>query len=418
MSSQGAYTYFGRDFPDQVITKPKLRLNYGSTADVAVGLSLPLNTWTNVDTAKTFTVEDAASIVEVLISGSMSGGGNASAHTISARIVIDGITNLKLGGVGVTAGATNFSNPLAGVAPVYMTGLATGIHTIQLQLRATVASTLYLRSSALPDAEFLNMQVIEHQRANAGGEFISANPVIQAHRNGLFLAWTTPGTNHNNVSVGSGSCYIPSEGKVISTSTAITPPSSTTLSASTHYYVYGYNNGGVLALDPLSTIAPDPPYSGTARTKAGDNTRRYLGQVLTNTTPAIISFRHLSDNSIVYDNVNPVAAPFAVATSLPPGAEATLNLSGALPPNVCEFARMGGGLAISTTGGLVWLNFNLGAAGMRVAETGATISTAGGIYIFTIDVPLNSATPSFLYMFAGPAGSTCSFRCTGYKYAR
>ncbi len=80
------------------------------------------------------------------------------------------------------------------------------------------------------------------------------------------------------VSVGPGMCYLPNNHRVIADGNASVTLSSPT--ASTWYHAYAYEgSSGILALEvvPTAYSAPYPGSTNTARTKQGDDSRRYLG---------------------------------------------------------------------------------------------------------------------------------------------
>src|SRR5215211_2412527 len=65
----------------------------------------------------------------------------------------------------------------------------------------------------------------------------------------------------------------------------------TSLQASTWYYVYLYENAQAEAAVEVSDIAPSATYKGMARNMIGDNSRRYLGVVLTDAAGSIRPFK-------------------------------------------------------------------------------------------------------------------------------
>lgn len=89
-------------------------------------------------------------------------------------------------------------------------------------------------------------------------------------------------------SCSSGSAYVPSLGRVVRVSSA----SSTTLSGlpvGAWYHAYLYETSGSGAIEFVAT-APSAPYDGSARTKSGDSSRRYLGSFRTNTSGGVWPF--------------------------------------------------------------------------------------------------------------------------------
>lgn len=111
--------------------------------------------------------------------------------------------------------------------------------------------------------------------------------------------WTLPGhieglvlerTAANGLRVGTGSAFIPSLGYALSVATAIAK-TGLTLVAGTWYHVYLFLNAGVPDIE-IVTTAPASPYSGVARAKSADNSRRYLGSLQAIGTNALPNFIH------------------------------------------------------------------------------------------------------------------------------
>lgn len=112
---------------------------------------------------------------------------------------------------------------------------------------------------------------------------------------GLKLRWNSPGTNGTNITCDSGAAWVPSLNRILDIPSTLTGPSMT-WAASTFYYAYVYDNAGTPALE-FSTTAPAAAYKGTARTKTGDTSRRYVGALKSNAagTPAILNFKRIGD---------------------------------------------------------------------------------------------------------------------------
>ncbi len=106
---------------------------------------------------------------------------------------------------------------------------------------------------------------------------------------GLNLVWNSD----TSISVTSGSAYIEGAAAVVNMPAALTL-SGLSLTASTWYHVYLYLNAGVPAIECVTT-APATAYSGTARSKTGDTSRRYLGSVLTDTLGSIYNARYTGE---------------------------------------------------------------------------------------------------------------------------
>mgnify|MGYP006951079059 CR=1 FL=1 len=86
---------------------------------------------------------------------------------------------------------------------------------------------------------------------------------------GLIPIWVTA----TEILVTAGSAYIPSLGRCVTAAAASL--SGLSLTGNTWYYLYIYDSAGVPTYE-MSTTAPGATYSGTARTKGGGNSRRFI----------------------------------------------------------------------------------------------------------------------------------------------
>jgi hypothetical protein len=116
--------------------------------------------------------------------------------------------------------------------------------------------------------------------------------------------------------------YIPSLGNVLVANAAMAL-TGLSLTASTWYHLYLYSNAGTPAVECVTT-AP-VLYYGTAYQKTGDNSRRYIGTVLTDSSASIFGFTH-NDNAILYRWFPPRPLNGGVAT-----AQTFIDCSGVVP---------------------------------------------------------------------------------------
>lgn len=141
---------------------------------------------------------------------------------------------------------------------------------------------------------------------------------------GLIPTWNSA----TSLSLSAGSAYIPGLAKNKTLAAPLTL-SGLSLTASTWYYLYLYDNAGTAALE-LVTTAPAAPYSGNAMTKNGDTSRRFVFAVKTNASGGLMRFQ--VDSSSVCNYLEDVtAAPFLVLNA---GAAATptlVSMSGVVP---------------------------------------------------------------------------------------
>lgn len=114
------------------------------------------------------------------------------------------------------------------------------------------------------------------------------------------------------LSIGPGVCYLPTPngtGRMATdnaTTVTLQQPSANTWQ---HVYAYLSDDVGTVGLE-ASTTPPSVTYQGTARTKNGDATRRYLGSVYVGSDSKIVPFVHTAPgaqgNEITY------TAPYGV----------------------------------------------------------------------------------------------------------
>jgi hypothetical protein len=104
---------------------------------------------------------------------------------------------------------------------------------------------------------------------------------------GLQLVWLSG----NSYRLESGYAYIPSVEGVVAVPSAITK-NGQVLNPNTWYHLYLFQGAGGSGDCELSATAPAAPYSGTARAKSGDTSRRYLGSVRTNSAGNMLQFVH------------------------------------------------------------------------------------------------------------------------------
>lgn len=141
-----------------------IRLNSMETTDVQNGSALVASTWTDTFANKSFTVDNSTSVIRISCAGSMQI--LAASNTFgSSRLVIDSAgtpQNIKYGGGPITS--THGCNPLTGGSPISVTGLASGSHTVKLQVLCGISGNQYLRALTQPNQEFLTTTVVEMKK--------------------------------------------------------------------------------------------------------------------------------------------------------------------------------------------------------------------------------------------------------------
>jgi hypothetical protein len=101
----------------------------------------------------------------------------------------------------------------------------------------------------------------------------------------------------NNLTFGPGVAYIPGISRPVISSTPIVVAGITAAAASwVHFYLAFVSGAPVIE---YSSTGPAAPYSGTARTKNGDTTRRYLCSLRTIAANQIAQFYHNEKSGLV-----------------------------------------------------------------------------------------------------------------------
>jgi hypothetical protein len=220
---------------------------------------------------------------------------------------------------------------------------------------------------------------------------------------GLRMLWT----GNNSLTVQSGSAYIAPLGSILNVPADV-PNTGLVLSASTWYHVYLYSNAGTAAID-ISTTYPSP-YYGSAAQKGADNTRRYIGSVLTDSTGKIINFLHNVQAGIVL-----------YQTNISPASFIAVNGSATTPTSVSCSAFV----PTSARVAIVTMNNNdpsvtvlLGNGTLPPSASPITfLETVGANRSLATHVPLDSSY-AFQYMYLSTPTSNFVARVKGYYYER
>lgn len=280
-----------------------------------------------------------------------------------------GLSNLTDSGTG-TLLATTFDakGRRIGSKPATITGTtnqisvangnaAAGLPT--LSLAAPILASLAKADSALQPGAAHNTSLSGLQGGTSGQYYHStaaqnaalAAISISGYINGFRMVWNS-GTS---VSFDSGTATIQSTGTIMTFPSAITK-AGLALAGSTFYHCYAYSNAGTPDIEIVTTV-PAAPYNGTARSKTGDASRRYIGSLLTDTSGNVRRFVQ-SDTEVSYlDTLGVVpyrilaagAATTPTAVSVLPAAPITAaQFKGQLINNVAT-----GFFVISAPGGML-----------------------------------------------------------------
>lgn len=224
---------------------------------------------------------------------------------------------------------------------------------------------------------------------------------------GLKMVWVS-GTA---LTVTTGAAYIPSLGKVLRASSDIAK-TGLSLTASTWYHVYLYNNAGTPDIE-LSTTAPAAPYSGTARTKMGDTSRRYVGSARTDTAGGIYNFLHCG-TSVTYRNVQG-GSPFRVLSNGTAITETTVSMAAVVPVTSKQvFVRVINNATSAATAQIYTGVSDDSAAGPPTSGIMTFDPTKDGFVYHPLD---SSQSMTYWYRTA-PSGGGAYMDIYGYHYER
>lgn len=160
---------------------------------------------------------------------------------------------------------------------------------------------------------------------------------------GLKMEWLSA----NSLRVTSGAAYIPSLNRVVEVPGGI-QKTGLSLVANAWHHVYLTESSGLVDIE-VSTVEPSTPYSGTARVKLGDASRRYVGSVRANGSSAIIKFKHNPTTGLVdyLTSINGdglhVASGLAITSELAISCE---NVAPITSRTVVAFAENSGGPSV------------------------------------------------------------------------
>jgi hypothetical protein len=149
VSDQGSGVY--RYTPAAGGGGPTLLLNFTASTDIINGVGTVAGSWTTLYTSAGFTVLNSGDTIEIGLRGNVYWTGSAE---ILSRILIDGTDAYYVGG-----GATSCN--LLGGGPIFITGLASGAHTLVFQARGGATGTAYCRVATQPNLEAFGLQVLE-----------------------------------------------------------------------------------------------------------------------------------------------------------------------------------------------------------------------------------------------------------------
>ena len=267
---------------------------------------------------------------------------------LTKTVGTNGVTDLGLAdvtdsGAGVLLATTfDAKGRRIGSKPATITGTAGQIDVANgtaaagaptLSLAAPVIASLAKADSALQPGAAHNTSLSGLQ-GGAAGEYYHATAAqnaalaalaTSAYIDGFRMVWNS-GTS---VTFESGAAVIQSTGSLLRSPTPITK-SSLSLPVSAFSHCYAYSNSGTPDIE-ISSTGPAAAFFGTARSKTGDPTRRYIGSLLADASGQVLNFKHLPDpGTILYRNRQDLA-PFRALAAGSATVETLVSLSGSLP---------------------------------------------------------------------------------------
>lgn len=237
-------------------------------------------------------------------------------------------------------------------------------------------------------------------RTGAGGDARGSIVQPNGYIDGLKMVWVS-GTQ---VQVTPGAAYVPGSKRIAELASAVTLTPS--LAANTWYHLYLTASGSTVGVEAITT-APAAPYSGTARTKTGDTSRRYIGSFRTDAAGAIRPFvRSGGSGEILFGGYTNFVVSNGLAST-----SAAVDCSTLVPvTRVSAKCLMGNGNAT--------VNLFYGTPVAGAVTNSNYIGPIPPNNNLSPDIPL-STSQQFLYKYENTATGTCLFvRIVGYKFER
>lgn len=262
-------------------------------------------------------------------------------------------------------------------------------------VRAAVLTGLSAATSAAIAATDTVLQAFGKLQAQT-----TDNLLPKGYIDGLQMKWVS-GTA---LTVTSGAAYIEGSSKVLS-ATADIAKTGLSLTASTWYHVYLYDNAGTPDVE-IVTTAPASPYNGTARSKTGDTGRRYIGSVRTDSTGALFKF-YVSLGEVFYLEKVGVRQFLVAGTAAAPTAVSFATLA----PVSATFITVSQLNSSATTAVIDSSDMNYSPGSARWME-------ATGNSNFTFSIPLPASRNLSYYYVSAPSSGSLYLTMISYRYER
>lgn len=234
----------------------------------------------------------------------------------------------------------------------------------------------------------------------------TANWSGQGYIDGLKMQWVSS----TALTVSSGAAFIPALNKCLPVPAAIAK-TGLALTANTWYHVYLWLNAGMPDIEIVAT-APAAAYNGTARTKTGDTSRRYVGSVKTDASGNIYKFVQ-TNNDVMYEE-NVIPAPFNILNNGTATTPTNVDASGIVPLTSSVAYAQFYNSSPNTT------------CGVANPDCNFTLSASTGVTIFAVTAGLTtiaraqlSSAQLFNYQHsATPSSGGMTIRVIGYTFER
>ena len=239
---------------------------------------------------------------------------------------------------------------------------------------------------------------------NERGDEITAIQTWLASRTvmeGLKLIWNSA----TSLSVGTGHCFA-EDGSYINVTSVLTA-SGLSLTATMWYHVYVYLSGGSPAMEVVTT-APTA-WKGTAYSKTGATSRRYVGSVKTDGSGNVYNF--FMQGNFIHYRANLRATPFRVLSSGTATTETSVACSFIVPVT----SRLATLRSANSDGSITFVT--------GTSDDGITLSSSVNIHAFgpgsQVVVPmLLDSSQAFTYMYASSPSGSAFMDVHGYQFER
>lgn len=283
---------------------------------------------------------------------------------------------------------------------------AAGVPT--LSLASEVLTSLSKADSSLQPGAAHNT-ALSGLQGGAVGEYYH----VTAAQNAALAALATSGfidglrlvrNSGTSITFTTGIVAIQSTGTLLAFPLNVTK-SGLSLSASTLYYAYAYSNAGTPDVE-ISTTVPAAPYSGLARSKTGDTSRRYIGAFLTKADGTLYNFEH-SAGYITYKESTDTA-PFRVLANGTAIAQTVVPVGSAGVPISTTTVKLNV-TNLSTNSALLLSNPSASTVNMQGIRPG------NGFAVF---FPVDSSLQMTYFFSVAPAGGGGYIDVIGYALER